>query len=389
MTRTPRKIWIAGAAALAVLMAAAWWWNRRPAHIQALIVKPFSGQASLAEPIREEVLEDLGRVPGLRIVDQAAAPPAETGVLDAQVQRVDDRIQIMAELSRPDGHHYWTHRIDRPIADLPTVAEDVAAKVNGKARPRKAPKSKPAVAAYQAYLDGRYRFVHGDYAVAIARLEDATRLDPTFAHAWAWLSIAKEYLADSGAVRPNLALPEARDAADRAVALDPDAASSQLALGMVNLQYDWNWDDARTQLDRALQLGPGWKLAADWRERWDRAMGHGPVPQFRFANVPAAQDDAAARKLLEDADDIRVESYISAAALAQIASRLHDSESTFRWLEEAYDERSVQLPYILWDPSLPRSDPRFEDLSRRMKLGPMPARSESASGSAGPGGDHN
>ncbi len=372
---------------MAVLIAAAWW-NRRPAQIQALIVKPFSGQASLAEPIREEVLEDLGRVPGLSIVNEPATPPAETGVLEAQVQRVDDRIQIVAELSRTDGHRYWTHKIDRPIAELPTVAEDVAAAVNGKARRRKAAKSKPTVAAYQAYLDGRYRFVHGDYAVAISRLEDATRLDPTFAHAWSWLSIAKEYLADSGAVRPNLALPEARDAADRAVALDPDAASSQLALGMVNLQYDWNWEDARVQLDRARQLSPGWKLAADWRERWDRAMGHGPVPQFHLANIPAASDDAAARKLLEDADDIRVESYISAAALAQIANRLHDSESTFRWLEEAYDERSVQLPYIFWDPSLPRNDPRFEDLSRRMKLGPVAAPSETASGSAGRSSDH-
>ena len=369
MTWTPRKTWIAGTAALAVLAAAAWWWNRRPAHIQAIIVKPFSGQSSLAEPIREEVLEALGRIPGLSIVDQPAGPPAETGVLEAQVQRVDDRIQIVAGLSRPDGHHYWTHKFDHPIANLPTVAEDVAAAVNGKARRKKGPKSKPAVAAYEAYLDGRYRFGHGDYAVAIARLEDATRLDPTFAHAWAWLSIAKEYLADSGAVRPNLALPEARDAADRAAALDPDAASSQLALGMVNLQYDWHWNDAKTQLDRALQLSPGWRLAADWRERWNQAMGHKPAPQFHFANVPDGQDDAAARKLLEDADDIRVEGYISAAALAQIASRLHDTESTFRWLEEAYDERSVQLPYILWDPSLPRSDPRFEDLSRRMKLG--------------------
>ncbi len=52
-----------------------------------------------------------------------------------------------------------------------------------------------------------------------------------------------------------------------------------------------------------------------------------------------------------------------------MASRIHDTDDTFFWLEQAYDERSVQLPYILWDPALPRTDPRFDDLMRRMKLG--------------------
>jgi tetratricopeptide (TPR) repeat protein len=369
MNWTRRKIWIAGAVLALALGAGGWWWETRPAHIQAIVVKPFSGEAPLAEPLRAEVLDFLARIPGLSIVSQPAAPPAVTGVLEARVERSADRVRIVAELSRADGHRYWTRTIDRPAADLPGAAEDVAAAVNGKARRKKPPKSKPVAAAYEAYLDGRFRFDRGDFPSAISRLEDATRLDATFARAWAWLSIAKHYQADSGAVRPNLALPEARDAADRAAALDPDAAESHLALGISDLQYDWHWNDAKSELDRALRISPGWKLAADWRERWNQAMGHGPEPQFHFANVPEVQDEAQARKLLEDADDIRVETYISAAALALVANRLHDTDSTFRWLDQAYDERCVQLPYILWDPSLPHDDPRFEDLKRRMKLG--------------------
>jgi tetratricopeptide (TPR) repeat protein len=369
MNRTRRKIWIAGAALALALGAGGWWWHTRPAHIQAIVVQAFSGEAPLAEPLRSEVLEDLARIPGLAIVTQAAPPPAVTGVLEARVERSAGRIRIVAELSRADGHHYWTKTIDRPGADLPAAAEDVAAAVNGKARRKKSAKNKPAAAAYEAYLEGRYRFDHGDFPRAISRLEDATRLDENFARAWAWLSIAKQYQADSGAARPNLALPEARDAADRAAALDPDAAESHLALGISDLQYDWQWNEARTELDHALRISPGWKLAADWRERWNQAMGRGPEPRFHFANVPELRDDADARKLLEDADDIRVETYISAVALALVANRLHDTDSTFRWLDEAYDERCVQLPYVLWDPSLPRDDPRFEDLMRRMKLG--------------------
>jgi len=247
----------------------------------------------------------------------------------------------------------------------------MAAAVSTRARGKKT-RYKPAPAAYDAYLQGRYHFDHpdnGGLEAAIAHLEDATRLDSGFARAWAWLSIAKEYLADRGAVRPNLALPEARDAADRAAALDPDSAASHLALGIADLQYDWEWGGARAELDRAVQLSPGWALAAYWRERWDQAMGHGKEPQFQFANLPPVQGDADARRLLEDADDIRVETYISAAGLALVANRVHDTDSTFHWLDEAYDERCVQLPYIVWDPSLPRGDPRFADLMRRLKLG--------------------
>jgi hypothetical protein len=373
MALTGRKSWMLGAAlVLAAIVAAGWWWRGRPARIQAIEVHAFSGDPSLAEPLRNEVIEALARVPGLAIVDQPAAAPNVTGVLQARVERSAQRVHVVAELDRADGHHYWTRTIDRPLSDLQAVAEDVAANVNGKARRKKASKYRPAAAAYEAYLEGRFRFDHPEndgLATAIARLEDATRLDPGYAEAWAWLSIAKEYLADSGSVRPNLALPEARDAADRATALNPDAAESHLALGISDLQYDWEWDGAKTEIDRAIQLSPGWKLAQYWRERWNAATGHGTPPQFHFANVPEVRDEAEARKLLEDADDIRVETYMSAAALALIANRVHDTENTFRWLDEAYDERCVQLPYILWDPSLPRNDPRFEDLMKRMKLG--------------------
>jgi len=72
--------------------------------------------------------------------------------------------------------------------------------------------------------------------------------------------------------------------------------------------------------------------------------------------------------LLQNAEDIRVETYISAAALAMVANRIHDTGDTLRWLEQAYDERCVQLPYILRDPAMPHGDPRFDDLMRRMKL---------------------
>src|SRR5579883_2716047 len=195
MPLTRRKLWIA---AVVVAVAAAggwWWWRTRPVNIQAIQVSAFSGDAALSEALRGEVIDDLARIPGLAIVDAPAAPPAVTGVLRATVERSPERIRVVVELTRADGHFYWTRKVDRPIADLPNVAEDVATNVNGKARRKKVSKYRPALAAYDAYLEGRYHFDHPEndgLAKAIARLEDATRLDASFAEAWAWLSIAKE-----------------------------------------------------------------------------------------------------------------------------------------------------------------------------------------------------
>lgn len=373
MTLTRPKAWIlAGCTAAAALVLGAWWWQDRAAPIQAIMVQPFTGEAKLAEPLRDEIADDLARIPGLPVVKQPADSPVVTGVLEGQVERSPDRIHMVAQLRRADGHRYWSRTFDRPIADLPAIAEEIAAAVNGRARRKNPSRYRPALTAYDAYLEGRYRFDHpenGGLAMAVARFEDATRLDATFAKAWAWLSISREYRADSGAVRPNLVLPEARDAADRAVALDSNAAESHLALGLVSLQYDWDWDQAKQELDRAVQLSPGWAMAAYWRERWNQAMGHRPEPQFHFANLPPVTGGDDARQLLANADDIRVETYISAAALALVANGIHDTDSTFHWLDEAYDERCVQLPYILWDPSLPHDDPRYLDLMKRMKLG--------------------
>lgn len=360
----------AGGAAVLTLAAFLLWWHGRPAHIDAIMIHPSTGASQLAAGLREEIIGDLERAPGLRVVSEPAGQPAITGVLELEAEQSADRIRMIAELHRIDGRHYWTRKIDRAVADLPSLAEEIAAAINPKVKKR-APRHKPLLAAYEAYLEGRYSFDQLDdagLAKAIAHFEDATGKDSDFALAWAWLSIAREYQADHGAARPNDALPEARDAADLAVALDPDLAEAHLALGIDYLQYDWQWHDAKTELDRAAQLGPGSALVPYWRGRWNAAMGRGPAPDFHFANLPPIHNADDARKLLEDADDIRVETYISPAALALVACQIHDPQTAMHWLDVAYQEHCVQLPYLVWNPELPRSDPRFTDLLRRMGL---------------------
>jgi len=134
----------------------------------------------------------------------------------------------------------------------------------------------PSSQAYAAYLQGRYLFDQsgpGDLDRAQQLLEQATSADPNFVQAWAWLSIVTEYRVAAGMARPNRAMPGSRDAAERAVALNPESGMGHLALGIVKLQYDWDWSGAREQLDRALQAMPESAFVRAWSARWFHSQG--------------------------------------------------------------------------------------------------------------------
>ena len=148
--------------------------------------------------------------------------------------------------------------------------------------------------------------------------------------------------------------------------LDPDLADTHIALGIVKLQYDWDWEGAKTRARSRSRAEPG-RPAGD---ALARALAGGDeraaAPRWSTSRVPSDPDSA--RRLLAEADDLREQSYIPAAALVLAAMVARDTDSLFRWLDAAYDERSVQLPYLLRNPALPLSDPRVVALVRRMKL---------------------
>jgi len=95
-------------------------------------------------------------------------------------------------------------------------------------------------------------------------------------------------------------------------------------------------------------------------------MSREPAAPLHLPNVPTTLD--AAHSLLDQAEDLRAHQYISPILLALTANFAQDMESLFIWLNVAYDERSVQLPYLLRSRELPQSDPRLIELIRRLKL---------------------
>ena len=121
------------------------------------------------------------------------------------------------------------------------------------------------VAAYQAYLKGKYfldRTNPGDLDKARSAFEEAVSRDPSFALAHVGLSACYGIAATAGYVNPAESWPKARVHAERAVALDESLSDAHTALAAVRLNRDWDWAAAERELKRGMALStPNMSLA--------------------------------------------------------------------------------------------------------------------------------
>ncbi len=137
---------------------------------------------------------------------------------------------------------------------------------------------------YAAYLKGRYHWnqrTAESLRTAVAELETALALDPTYAPAYAALADCYNLLGTvmvSGG-SPQQWRPRAAEAAIKALQIDPGLAEAHATLGYVR-HYNWEWEAAEQSLRRAIELNPSNALAHVWyanllssRLRLDEAVG--------------------------------------------------------------------------------------------------------------------
>jgi serine/threonine-protein kinase len=372
-----RRRWISLAALLAgtvVLIWAGAGWRARvaSAQIRSLAVLPFGDLTQrnedwLAPGFAGEIIDHLAAVPGMQVVGRTSAlkirgdDVKQLGVaatLEGSIAQSGDRLHIALAMTRiADGYRLWSASFDRPANDLQSAIEDVAAAVTHRLQ-LKAPATRhdqPAPQAYAAYLQGRYLFDRATPEAlnrAQEQLEQATAADPNFVPAWAWLSIVREYRVAAGMARPNRLMPASRDAAERAVALDPDSGIAHLALGIVKLQYDWDWAGAKEELDRAVKAFPESAFALDWLGRWfqsqgrmteaiaqtERAMALDPLSPAIASDVAAQyvslKQLARAIPFAQKAVDLSPNDPAARAALANVLWLAGENEKSRQILEE-------------------------------------------------------
>src|SRR4029079_10954368 len=115
--------------------------------------------------------------------------------------------------------------------------------------------------AYEAYLEGRYHWnkrTEDELKKSVACFGRAIDRDPDFAQAHAGMADAYVTLGTYGALPANIVMPRAKQAVERAIAIDPGLAEAYACRGCVRAVFDWAWADAEQDFRRAIDLKPSY-----------------------------------------------------------------------------------------------------------------------------------
>ncbi len=254
-----------------------------------------------SDGMTEELTNALARVPGLRVASRTSAFTFKGRDFDAReiaerlgvgalvegsVRKVGDRIRLTAQLvNAADGCHLWSETYERTLADVFRLQEQLSAAIV-RALPLGLPANMAAVVpsgthvvgAYTLYLRGRYfaqrRTVDG-LRVGLEYFEQAIERDPGYALAYAGIAECWALLGfeEFGDLAPRDAMPRAKAAADRALAIDPLIAEGHLWSGVVAFLYEYDWPQAEAALLRALELSPHYSPAHTWHAVLLSAVG--------------------------------------------------------------------------------------------------------------------
>jgi len=259
---------------------------QKPGQIdKSIAVLPFvnmSEDASneyFSDGISEELLNLLAKVPELRVAAQTSSfslkgkelQISEVGeilkvahVLEGSVRKSGSRLRITAQLIQvKDGYHLWSETYDRTLEDVFATQEEIATEVVGRLKITllgKAPKVTQAdPKAYALYLQARYLARQGTsmaFEQSIGFYKQALDMDPNYIAAWDGL--AAVYI--DQAERAERSFTEgyglAREAARKAIAIDPDYAKAHARLGLIAEAYDGDLAASARYLKRALSLDP-------------------------------------------------------------------------------------------------------------------------------------
>ena len=243
-------------------------------------------QEYFSDGLSEELINELGKVPGLKVVPRSSAFQFKgrnedvrsvakklgvANVLEGSVHREGNRIRISAELTKAeDGFQLWSETYDRKIDDIFAVQDEISSAVTGALRMKllsppsrigPSPSKITNPEAYEAFLQSQYFFRRGearsDLEKAIAYNDQAIKLDERYAPTWALRSSILTTMSSLGLREHKSGYAEARRAAERAIALDPQLAADYVSLAWVQLSYEWDWAGADASLKKAAELNPG------------------------------------------------------------------------------------------------------------------------------------
>ena len=458
-------------------------------RIKSLAVLPLENltgdpaQEYFVDGMTNALIAELAKVRGLKVISRTSVMHYKgarktlpeiarelqvDAVVEGTVERNGNEVKITAQLIRAaTDTHVWAASYARTHQDVLRLQADVAEEITRQISNRLSPvertgTSKPSVVdpeAYEAYLKGLYfsnRLIPNDLRTGLHYYQAAIGKDPNYAAAYAGLARTYMALSALGEMSGSEANARARQAAEKAVALDENLVEAHDALGAIAQLYDWDWNKAQREYRRAIDLNPNYasahlgyssllltlgkpkesaeevrkakeldplslstyssgvlhlyatrqyneallearrglelypdapllhdflsgiyaqteqpRLAAEEALKAEESWG---ASQERMAALRRANEASGAEglwwKRVELNKKVAGQQYLNAFDIANDYALLGDRSETLDWLERAYRVRDARFPYVKFIPLFDsvRSDPRFQDLMRRMNF---------------------
>src|SRR5438876_9237138 len=269
--QSKKRVLVLALAALCLLALGGWYFGVfKPAHpkVRAVAAVPTAipeksiavlplenlseekENAFFADGIQDELLSNLSKIKDLKVISRTSVMQYKTAitrnlreiahqlgvsnVVEGSVRRSGNHVRVSVQLiDAQTDRHLWVQNYDRTLADSLALQGDLATEIAAAVGATLSPQEKARVeatptkntAAYDAYLRGRavrFEWDRSNLEGAIRSFEEAVKLDPTFVLAWAYLSCQQSDFYWTGFDPTPARLAAAKEALDRALALDPN-----------------------------------------------------------------------------------------------------------------------------------------------------------------------
>src|SRR5438067_7098392 len=277
-----------------------------PASEKSIAVLPFQNLSDdksngyFTDGIQDEILTRLSKIAALKVISRTStqkyksAPEnlrevgQQLGVanfLEGSVQKVANAVHVNVQLIRAaTDEHLWAESYNRKLDDVfgvegevaNAIADQLNAKLSGAEQKAVAEKPTQNAAAYDTYLHAIAIDNEGnlDTTKRVADLYvEAVRLDPQFALAWAHLAVARSYLYFNGVDLETNSGAAVKEAADRAISLQPELGEAWLTQGVYRYRVLRDFKGALQSYQEALRRLPNSAFVLEQMAHLERRLG--------------------------------------------------------------------------------------------------------------------
>jgi serine/threonine protein kinase/tetratricopeptide (TPR) repeat protein len=305
--------------------------------LAAIAVLPFANLSAdredeyFSDGLGEELISRLSQIPGLRVAPRtsswafkgrnvdlkAIGDSLDVGsVVEGSVRRSGDVLRVTSRLIRTaDATPLWSKTFDEGrlrdiLAIQDTITDAIATAIRAKVGPSSTvasdgaqtgspppgggprPRGTTAPEAQDLYYRARYdwnRRTAPGMTAAVTYFQQALAIDSGYVDAWIGLADAFAVGSFYEYFTPADAMPKARAAATRALALAPEAGEAYSTLGYFALWHDWNLPEAERMFRRAIELTPRYPQAHQYYANMLTAAGRFPEARAQWREAAAIE----------------------------------------------------------------------------------------------------